>query len=182
MNTRTAITSLTLCAMGILIGCSTISMPKGTSKGYSSARFVRVKESPMRGVSNNKALNQKLKQVIAAEMRRNGIDVAASGGDLVIAFMLMKQNNASTASINHYYGYSDDSEKISEKVHKKIAKDGGRELFERGAIIIDLIDAKSSKLIYRNYAVRDVLGKVSAQERNKRIQSAVTEALADFFK
>jgi len=164
-----------------MMGCSTIDMPKGTRAGYSSARFMKVKEYPA-GVSSNKALNQKVQRAIAAEMEKAGISITAAKADLIVAYMLLKQDNVSTTSIDNYYGYGDDSKEISRKVHKKIEKGGQRESFDRGAIVIDLIDARKNKLVYRSYAVRDVLEDVSAQTRNKRIQEAVQEALADFFK
>jgi len=54
--------------------------------------------------------------------------------------------------------------------------------FLRGAIVIDVLDARTNKLVFRNYAVRPVTVGVDTATRQARINSAVSQALAPFFK
>jgi hypothetical protein len=54
--------------------------------------------------------------------------------------------------------------------------------FLRGAIVIDVLAARTNKLVFRNYAVRPITGGGDAAMRQARIDSTVSQALAPLFK
>jgi hypothetical protein len=126
------------------------------------------------------AVDQMVQAAISTEFEKQGLNMSDADADLIIAYLLITQDNVSTATMSEYFSYQRDAIKISDKAHTKgIMK---RDSFETGAIVIDLIDAKTNELIYRNFAKRELRQNVSDEQRVMRIQSAVEETLADFFR
>lgn len=170
-------------AVACLCGCSSIDMPSGTSKGYSSARFIQPKPQPFAAADPSAELNLRIQQSIAKEFEAHGLAVAAGDADLVIAYLVILQDNVMTTRLDDYYGYGQDAADIMDEAHKRgVVQNSRREAFARGAIVIDLVDAKSGRLVYRDYAVRDVWANVSEEDRQARIEEAVRQALAGFFR
>jgi len=70
-----------------------------------------------------------------------------------------------------------------EVAHERgVLKKSRPDAFDDGAIVIDLLDARMNKLVYRNYAKKAVAAGISDAARQARINSTVAEALAPFFK
>ena len=55
------------------------------------------------------------------------------------------------------------------------------DFFRQAGVVVDVIDSRTNKLVYRNFAKGDVVMNVSATTRAARIDAAVGEALAPFF-
>jgi len=167
----------------VVSSCSTVDMPKGSSTGYSSARFIRVNPaSKLRTAAHSEKVNAMIQDAITAQFENNGLNMSENNADLIIGYLLIRQDNVSTAMVNDHFGYGRDSDKIMEKAHTLGVIKGGRaEAFEAGAIVIDLIDAKTNQLVYRNYAKRDIIDNISDDAREERITGAVSEALSAFF-
>lgn len=166
------------------IACtSKVDMPKGTSRGYTSARLVRTSKNPaptFADISVN--ANKMIQNALAHEFRSNGLKVDANNADLVVGYMIIIQDNASTEAIDDYFGYGRDASEIMDRAHTVGVVDSNRpDMFKAGAIIVDVMDAKTNKLVYRNYAQRDLVGNSDAV-RKQRIDSAVAEALKPFFR
>jgi hypothetical protein len=61
--------------------------------------------------------------------------------------------------------------------------DGNRpDYFERAGLVVDVIDAKTNKLVFRNVSVGDIVNGATDAQRKQRTADAVNEALAPFFK
>ena len=176
-----------LCGLAALLfgGCATsVEMPKGRSKGYASARFIRL-ENPARpsGTETSQAVNAMIQEAIAAQFANHGLRIAETDADLIIAYLLIIQDNVSTRTIDEYFGYGRDTDGIAELAQERgVVKSNRPERFEAGAIVIDLLDARTNRLVYRSYARRDMVENVSDPVRRARIDDAVAEALAPFFR
>lgn len=172
--------------VGLITGaCSSIETPKGSSKGYSSARFVKAdRYEPYPNFAEDDAkISGMVQTAIRSNFAANGIPVGADNAELVIAYLLIKRNNVSTEMVDSYFGYGRDAMKIMDEAHRTGAVEGKRpDRFEEGAIVIDLIDAKTNKLVYRHYAVRDLTSEPSDSVRKGLVDSAVAEALRPFFR
>jgi len=169
----------------VVSSCSTVDMPKGSSTGYSSARFIRVNPaSKLRTEAHSEKLNAMIQDAITAQFENNELNMSEDNADLIIGYLLIRQNNVSTAMVNDHFGYGRDSDKIMDRAHERgvVVKGGRTEAFEVGAIVIDLIDAETNELVYRNYAKRDIIDHISDDAREERITGAVREALTAFFK
>jgi hypothetical protein len=175
---------LIICA--ILCNCSTsVELPEGSSKGYRSARLVKAGAGAPASseLEDSVAVNRSVQAAITAEFERNGLSMGSANADLVVAHMLVRQDNAMTTMNSDYFGYGRDAMAIMDEAHKRgVLKSTRPDAFEAGAIVIDILDAKTNKLIFRNLAKRDLLQNADPATRRNRIHQAVAEALAPFFK
>lgn len=163
-------------------GCSTVPMPKGSSKGYSTVRFI----APNKPLGDDASpgfveANRMIKEAVAAQMEKNGLQVVEGNADLIVAHLIILQDNASTSYSNQYYGLQDFFD-IVDLAHKEGMKQHYPEHVQKRALVIDLIDAKTYKLVYRNYALSGTLENLSEQDRKAYIGSMVGQTLQQFFR
>ena len=169
----------------VLSACGpSVEMPKGTSKGYHSARLtVRGPDAPAITNSTEKQVHGMIQKSIAGQFTSRGMAYGNGGADLVVAYMVIYQEPGMTARYDQYYGYGRDSDSISDLAHTRGALENQRpDYFRQAGVVIDLIDSRTNKLVYRNFAKGDVIKDASAGTRAARIDAAVSQALAPFFK
>jgi len=157
-------------------------MPKGTSKGYSSVRFI-APNAPL-GEDDSPTFvksNRMIKEAIATQMEKRGLKVVEGKADLIVAHLIILQDNVSTSYSNQYYGLQDFSDIVT-MAHKEGMKKHYPESVQKRALVIDLIDAKTYKLVYRNYALSGTLANLSDEEQQAYITTAVAETLEQFFR
>ena len=164
--------------------CSTVDTPSGTDRGYSSARFAKTGGTiTPQGIEDTPEVNQAVQGAIAAEFGKNGIVFGAPDSDLLVAYMLIRQTATTTTMNSDYFGYGRDPDQILIEAHTRgVIKNKSPDQFEAGAIVIDVLDARSNKLKFRNFAKRDLMEEITPEARKQRITSAVSEALAPFFR
>ncbi len=173
---------LTLCSCA-----STVETPKGTSKAYHSARFVTSKlsatPSSSRDLEDDPQVHAAVRSAITRQFDANGVPVMQGNADLIIAYMLLRQNSAATTMNSDYFGSGRNAMDILDEAHNRgVVKNTRPDYFLNGGILIDVLDARTNKLVFRNQAVRPVMEGVDAATRQSRIDSAVSQALAPFFK
>lgn len=171
------LTMLTVC----FAGCTSVPMPKGSSKGYSTVRFV----APNQPLAEDKLPqfvegHRMIKKAITAQMEQHGLQVVEQNADLIVAYLVILQDNVRTSYSNQYYGYQDFTD-IVDLAFEKGSKKDYPEKVEKRAVVIDLIDAKTYKLVYRDYAISGPLAYLSAEDRQKVINEVVSKALQKFF-
>lgn len=167
--------------IAVVAGCSSVPMPKGNSKGYSSVRFINEKKSAEFHESDrSKEVNQVLQQAITEQFEAKGMDVLEKDADLIIAYLIIVQDKVATVTIDNYFGNRDTTEVLG-KIHEKGL--GGRdpEYVKKGALVIDLIDAKTMKLVYRNYATRGAGDNLTGEALRARLDEVTGEILNAFF-
>ena len=172
---------IAIAALG-LVSCSTsVDMPKGTSKGYTSARLVqRNPNSPAAGATEQQ-VHGMIQKSIARQFASKGMAYGKGDADLAVGYMVIYQEPGMTASYDQYFGYGRDSGQISDVAHTRGALENKRpDYFRQAGIVIDVIDARTNKLVYRNFAKGDVIKGASAGTRAARIDAAVGQALAPF--
>lgn len=188
MHTLTKTTSRTLLAIASLavISCSSgVDMPKGTSKGYTSARLVS--RNPDLAASSTPTQNKvhgMIQKSLASQFNAKGLAYGKGNADLTVAYLVIYQEPGMTARYEDYFGYGRSSEEIADLAHTRGVIDNKRpDFFKRAGIVIDVIDSGTNKLVYRNFAAGDVVGSgASDSTRAARIDGLVGEALAPFFK
>ena len=115
-------------------------------------------------------------------MEKHGLQVAeGSNADLIVAHLIIIQDNVSTTYNNQYFGYRSFSELV-DLAHKKGMKNQYSEYVQKVGLVIDLIDAKTHKLVYRDYAVGGAMPNATEEERRVVISKAVAETLQRFFR
>jgi len=161
-------------------------MPKGTSKGYASARFVTEGAKPLPQFARIEAdVNGMIQNSIRSLFQDSGMEFrpAGSESDVAVTYLLIMQNNIGTTAIEDYFGYGREVESILTAAHEKwVVKGNNQDRFEAGTIVIDVLDAATSKLVYRGFAHGDIKRDISDEERATRIDEAIEEALGPFFK
>lgn len=176
---KIAVFSLLASAALLFTGCS--STPTKVDKGpikANSFSFVNTAGRPQPAYADQRAEVIKLiQEAITANLARFNVPQVASGGDITVAYLVIAGNNASTSSINDYFGYGRDAAAISEIAHEKYTQNNNPNYFEAGTIVIDIIDSHSNKLLKRGYASRPLLANPTTEVRTARIQQAVEEAM-----
>ncbi len=169
----------------VLNACSSgIEQPKGSSKGYHGARFVRLDpNAPPITDAKEKKIHRMIQNSIASQFTSNGLQFNSAGADLVVAYLVIYQDNAMTTYFSDYFGSGRDAEGISDVAHQRGVIKGERpDYFERAGLVVDVINASTNKLVYRNVWVGDMVRGVSDANRAQRVNTAVHTALAPFFK
>jgi hypothetical protein len=171
-------------ASACLVSCSTsVEMPNGTSKGYTSARLtVRDPGAPAITDATEKQVHGMIQKSIAKQFTAKGLAYGSGNAELVVAYMVIYQEPGMTARYDQFFGYGRDSDAISDRAHTRGALDNKRpDYFRQAGIVIDVIDSRTHKLVYRNFAKGDVIKGASAGTRAARIDTGVAQALQEFF-
>jgi hypothetical protein len=119
-----------------------------------------------------------IQDAITRNLASRGVKRLESGGDVTIGYLLIIGNNATTRSINDYFGYGDSSE-LEARAHEIYSGNKNPNYFEAGTLVIDIVDSKTFKLLKRGYASRPLLQNPSAEARAARVQEVVDEILKD---
>jgi hypothetical protein len=164
----------------LLAGCS--STPVRVNTGMVRATtfsFVTGRPMPPDYAEKRDQIHRLIQTAIATNLTAKGLSRTPAGGDVFLAYLVILGDNVSTTDVNDYFGYGRDSDALMDKAHEKFAIESKNpNQFVAGSLVIDVIDAKTYKLLYRNYAVRQVLRNVPEDVRAERIQAAVDQALA----
>ena len=182
---KTRLVLLSLCA-ALACSCSSnsIETPKGKAEGYQSARLVRATATTVpQGWEDSPEFNQWVQQAIGAEFSKQGLAFGSPDADLIVAYMLLHQATSSTTMNTDYFGHGRDAGAILEKAHERgVIDNQSPDEFEQGAIVIDVLDARTNELVFRNFATRSAIEGVTDAQRQQRVNSAVAETLAPFFR
>lgn len=162
----------------LLAGCST---PTRVDKGPVHAQTFSFVNGGVPAQAEfadpREAIHQTIQDTITQNLAAKGLRKVASGGDVTVAYLVIVGNNATTERINTYFGYGGDASALSDKAHDAYTSSKNPNYFEAGTLLIDVVDAKTFKVLRRNYAVRPMLKNPTAEVRAATIQSAVDEVL-----
>ncbi len=124
------------------------------------------------------AAHAAVQEAITRNLAARGVTKVPNDGDVTVAYLLIIGNNASTTSINDYFGYGDDAAKLHDKAQEAYAGADSRGYFSAGTLVIDIIDP-NGYLLKRGYATRGLLDNPTPEAQAKHIQEAVDEILRD---
>ena len=123
-----------------------------------------------------------IQKSIARQFSAKGLAYGKGDADLTVAYLVIYQEPGMTARYDDYFGYGRDADEISDLAHTRGVLENKRpDYFQRAGIVIDVIDARTNKLVYRNFAAGDVVRGASDGTRAARIDAAVGQALSPFF-
>jgi hypothetical protein len=164
----------------LLAGCSSTPVHVNTGAVHATTfSFVIGRPAPPDYAEKRAEIHRLIQGAITANLTAKGLIRMPAGGDVFLAYLIILGDNVSTTDVNDYFGYGRDSDALLDKAHQKGAIDSKNpNYFLAGTLVIDVIDAKTYKLLYRNHVVRPVLRNVPEDVRAEHIQSAVNEALA----
>jgi hypothetical protein len=164
-----------------LAGCSSVKTQVDTGPIHARTfSFVNTGGRPVPAYAENRErIHQKVQEAITKDLAAKGLTKVGQGGDITVAYLIIVGNNATTTSLNDYFGYTGDADALVNKVHKSEAVKGNeRGYFEAGTLVIDVLDPKTSKLLKRGTAQGQILRELPLDEREARLQQHVDEALS----
>ena len=172
--------ALTLAAL-LVAGCSSTPTRVNTGPIHAATfSFVTGRPMPPDYAEKRDQIHRLIQNAITTNLTAKGLSRASAGGDVFLAYLVILGDNVSTTDVNDYFGYGRDSDALLDKAHEKFAVESKNpNHFVAGTLVIDVIDAKTYKLLYRNCAVRQVLRNVPDDVRAERIQEAVDVVLKD---
>lgn len=161
-------------------------MPQGSARGYKTVGFVGERANPFNqnpSGMDSPEFNRAIRDAIAAEFTRHGISTTQDNPQLLYAFMVIRQNNVATTVNQQYFGFGRDASAIMDEAHRR-GVIGGKTptAFDMGAVVVDVLDTRTNKLIFRGFAKRPVTEGLDPSARRSKINSAVAEAMAPFFR
>lgn len=118
-----------------------------------------------------------VQEAVTKNLGSKGVQYVASGGDVLVGYLIVVGNNTTTTSLNTYFGYTDESDAFLNKVHSTQTGGGARNYFEAGTLVLDFIDAAGTKLLQRRTIQGQVFRNLPMETRTARLQSVVDEAL-----
>jgi hypothetical protein len=162
-----------------LAGCSTIDTPKKSAKGDETFRFFNPNVENLPEFAGRSAVAMRtIQEELRERLTDAGLTEVNEDADLLVAYLVIVQNNTVTTAIDDYY--SDSGIEIIEAAHEYTQDHKPRRKFTAGTIVVDVIDVAKRKLIYRDFAMREILPDLSEEEREKRVREATDEAIAGF--
>ena len=167
---------VTLAAL-VLAGCS--STPTTVNSGVIHARtfnFMSRKSKPEPNFADNsESVHTMIQNAITNNLAEKGLNRVNAGGDVTLAYLVIKGDNVSTTSISDYFGYREELGALQDVAHDRYMAHKDPNHFEAGTLLIDIIDGKSFTLLKRGYATRNL----SAGPRTTLVRQAVEEILRD---
>jgi hypothetical protein len=176
------ISLLAVILTGLLIaGCS--STPTRVDRGPVKARtfnFVNAGGVPSATFADKREeIHRMIQDAITQNLAGKGVSRVAENSDVTVAYLVIVGNDVSTEAIDKYFGSNRDSSGLADKAHDAYGKSKNPNSFQAGTLVIDVLDSKTYKLLERDYVVRPLLSKPTAEVRRPYIQGAVDEALKD---
>jgi Domain of unknown function (DUF4136) len=121
-----------------------------------------------------------VQEAITRNLAAKGVSPVDRNGDVTVAYLIIAGNNATTTSLNEYFGYTSDADALADQVHKSQAiSSNDRSYFEAGTLVIDFLDPSTSKLLKRETVHAPILRELPLDERKARLQSLVDQSLGD---
>lgn len=180
-------TSLLLIAstfLGLASCAPNVDMPKGTSKSYTSARLIQ-RNPGANAITNpvEKQVHGMIQKSIARQFTGKGLSYGGGGADLVIGYLVIYQEPGMTANHPEFFGYGRSADEIADLAHTRGALESKRpDYFRQAGIVVDVIDSRTNKLVYRGFTKGDVIKNASPATRASRIDTAINEILTPFFR
>ena len=172
--------TLNLAAL-LAAGCS--STPTRVDTGPIRAAtfsFIARSTQPAPGITESREqVHAMIQDSITRDLAAKGLSKLPSGGDVTVAYLVIVGNNASTESINTYFGYGRDASGLQEKAQAAYTSSKNPNYFEAGTLLVDIIDARTNKLLKRSAVTRTLLSNPTAELRAEHIQQAVDTVLKD---
>lgn len=166
---------------GLLAGCASVKM-KVDSGPLSAQTFSFMAPGPRSEADvrpNEKKAHTLIQEALTTHLDAKGVRRVETGGDLIVAYLIIVGNGAITTCRDEYFGFDSDAPEMLNEFHERSVKQAGRNPMVAGTLVIDLLDGKTSRLLTRATVESEILRDVSEDVRAARVQAAVDLALSD---
>lgn len=170
--------TLNLAAL-LLAGCSSTPLRVDTGAIHANTFNFVSRRGDASFADNREQIHQLIQADITQTLAAKGLRKVDSGGDVIVAYLVIVGNQGMTESISTYFGYGRNAGELHDQVHEAYTDSKNPNHFKAGTLIIDILDAKTFELLRRDYITRPVLSNPAAEVRAANIQEAVAAALKD---
>jgi hypothetical protein len=172
--------TLTLAAL-LLAGCSSTSTKVDTGPIHAATfSFINGGSStPPAFADKREQVHLMIQDAIRRDLEAKGLKNETSGGDVIVAYLVIIGDNVSTEAINTYFGIGRDATTLHDIAADAYSSSPNPNDFEAGTLLIDIIDGKSYQLLKRSYVTRPLLRNATAEVQAAYIQEAVDAVLKD---
>jgi hypothetical protein len=171
---RTLIRIFTAAAALTLAGCATMNVSAHVERNVNFADFVTYDWGPPDNLpvgdprlDNNPFFNDYLQGAIEKQLAAKGYERGLGGTpDLLIHYHASVNQKLDVYEVDHSYGY------CYGNCEPQIVD------FEQGTLIVDIVDAKSKKVVWRGWAQDSMNGIIDNQDRlEKQVEEGVTKMM-----
>jgi len=167
---------LTACATDPVTGTASASAP---DYDFSTAHTFDWYPPPLTGDPrlDSPLLDGRIRSAVSAELQKRGLQPAdGDAADLLVTFSKALADRVEYHVVNRHYGY----EPGWGMQRRPGATSTYVDAYTEGSLILDLIDARTQKLVWRGHVSGRVKEKLPEAQRQARLQKAVADLLADF--
>jgi hypothetical protein len=126
-----------------------------------------------------KAVHASIQDSITQGLADRGVTRASTDPDLLVGYLIILGNGVTTLTIDDYFGSGRSSYGEREKAHRAYTKASNPNGFEAGTLVVDILDARTFKLLHRRHVTRPLLQEPAESVRQERLREAVNETLQD---
>jgi hypothetical protein len=171
-----------LLTAGVLLLAGCASTPTRVDHGPITARtfsFINTAAKPAAPFADSRPdLHPRIQEAITKALAAKGLARVPSGGDVLVGYLIIVSDAVTTQAVDDYFGYAMAATDLQEKAHKTFAAGNKNPApYPAGTLVIDIADAKSYRLLWRDYVCRPIMRQLPTDERIARLQEAVDEAL-----
>lgn len=169
--------TLGLLALAVTMGCSQFTVrterdPEADFSRYRSFGWLPIAQAPpMDQDTRDRALTKRIYEAVQSQLESKGYAAAASdGADLLVTFRVLMTD-----------GYEEPHYAYSMPWRRGMYRDtlhASADSYERGSLIVDVIDRRANELVWRGSASARLLASASYEKKVSRVDAAVTQILA----
>ena len=166
----------TITAALTTVGCATMSVSSHIQRGISFSDYVTYDWGPPDNLpvgdprlDNNAFFNDYLQGAVEKQLVAKGYDRAAAGlkADMLLHYHASVHQKLDVYAADRRYGYCDGPE-CGDRVVE----------YEQGTLVIDMVDARTNKLIWRGWAQDAMTGVIDNQARlEQQVDEGVTKMM-----
>ena len=167
-------TLLLLVAAGTLSLAGYAATPTRVDRGPIKAQtfsFMDTGAKPAVSFADNRPdIHPRIQEAITKSLAAKKLTKVSSGGDVLVGYLVIVSEGASTQAVDDYFGYGMASVDLQDKAHKAFVTGNKNPTpYPAGTLVIDVVDAKSYKLLRRNFVCRPILRQLPTEERVARL-------------
>ena len=191
MAVRPALLALPVLLFGV--GCMSLEPievsvdhdPKASFQGLKTyAWMARLASKPGDEEIYTPQLKSSVERAVVRELKRRGFTQTSSKPDFLVAWYAAVNDAVQNSTVDSYYGYAAGGGWDYRTAGTAAFVPGGMRIrayhYEKGSLIVDVVDPKTKRPIWRGTASAEVFPKWSEGKRRARIDTAVGMLLEEF--
>ena len=166
----------------LALGCASLPIETDYDPAFDFGGYKRFawlsEKSPITGDVrlDNPLLHERLRQAIQQTLTAAGFEqVEAGSGDFRVGYHLSLQQRLDVSTLDRHYGYGPAANRWGYGPPETIVRE-----YEEGTLVIDVVDARSDRLVWRGAAHGRMRESTTPEDRRQRAHQVVAAILERF--